>query len=185
MDSPNLDPSRLDVAAFAKRGGSLQGEHSLQVFGRLLDQMHPDMASHTPVPVVWSAAGEVVSPRAGGAEIWLSLKVDARIGLVCQRCLEPVSADLAVDRRFRFVEGEQQAAELDAESDDDVLTLSRRFNLMELIEDELVLTLPLVPRHSDCVLRHAGTADLTGMETAANPFEALSGWKLRAADDGA
>jgi uncharacterized protein len=184
MNTPGIDPSRLDMAAFAKRGGFLQGEHSLQAFGRLVDQMHSEPTSEAPVPVVWSASGEVVSGRAGNPEIWLSLKVDTRVRLVCQRCLEPVFADLAVDRRFHFVEGEQQAAALDAESDDDVLTLSRRLNLIDLIEDELVLALPLVPRHPDCALRHAGTANTEGTETPVNPFEVLSGWKTRAADDG-
>jgi uncharacterized protein len=185
MDAIEQDPSRVDIAAFAKRGGCVQGERSLQAFSRLVDQMHPETASDATAPVCWSAAGKLVSQRAGDAQIWLSLKADTRIQLVCQRCLEPVHADLQVDRQFRFVEGEPQAASLDAEIDDDVLALSRRFNLLELIEDELVLALPLVPRHADCTLRHSGDQDLAAIDTPANPFEALSGWKPRSTDDGA
>ena len=47
-----------------------------------------------------------------------------------------------------FVRGEDAAAELDAESDFDVLTLTRSLDLRELVEDELLLALPLVPRTS-------------------------------------
>mgnify|MGYP003353005379 CR=1 FL=1 len=45
---------------------------------------------------------------------------------------------------------EQQAAELDAELEDDVLSLERSIDLRELVEDELLLALPLVPRHAEC-----------------------------------
>ena len=46
---------------------------------------------------------------------------------------------LRVDRRFFFVAGEDAAASLDAESDDDVLTLEPALDLKSLVEDELLL----------------------------------------------
>ena len=42
---------------------------------------------------------------------------------------------------------EATAAELDADSDEDVLVLSRSFDLREWVEDELLLALPIVPLH--------------------------------------
>jgi len=50
----------------------------------------------------------------------------------------------------RFVKDEAAAAQLDADCDDDVLALSRQFDLMGLIEDELIMAQPIVPRHDEC-----------------------------------
>ena len=55
------------------------------------------------------------------------------------------------DKRVRFVRGEAQAEALDNEIEDDVLALPRALDLRELVEDELLLALPIVPRHDgDC-----------------------------------
>jgi uncharacterized protein len=55
-----------------------------------------------------------------------------------------------VDRWLRFVADEAQAEALDADSEDDVLVLARFTDLVELIEDEFLLALPIVPRHEVC-----------------------------------
>jgi uncharacterized protein len=58
---------------------------------------------------------------------------------------------VGVDRWLRFVPGgEDAAAALDADSDDDVLPLQRAIDARALIEDELLLELPLVARHTLC-----------------------------------
>ena len=44
------------------------------------------------------------------------------------------------------MDDEAAAAELDADSDDDVLAVSRVFDLLALLEDELIMAQPLVPR---------------------------------------
>ena len=53
-------------------------------------------------------------------------------------------------RSIRFVHGADLAQQLDEESEEDVLALSAALDLRELIEDELILALPLVPRHDVC-----------------------------------
>jgi uncharacterized protein len=88
----------------------------------------------------------------------------------CQRCLEPLPVTLAVDRQIRFVEGEEEAERLDADSDDDVLALEPATDLHALLEDELILALPLVPRHADCGLPSGGAA----VEDPSHPFAGLA-----------
>jgi uncharacterized protein len=91
---------------------------------------------------------------------------------------------VTVDRRFRFVAGDDEAARLDEESEDDVLVLQARLNLLELLEDELILALPLVPRHATCpepLLAPAG-GEPEGMpdeEPAPNPFAVLAALRGR------
>jgi len=68
-------------------------------------------------------------------------------------------------------------AQLDATSEDDVLALTRALNLRELIEDELLLALPLVPMHPVCPTPLQ--VEKEGLEVAeeANPFAVLAALK--------
>lgn len=172
-----FDPRRLDLAAFAEAGTTLEGEAPQSALTRLSQGTRPasDMA---PPPVRWQAAG-ALRPVAGGAsEVWLHLHAQAVVALDCQRCLQPLAETLEVDRRFRFAAGEDEAARLDEESEDDVLALSPAFDLLALIEDELILALPLVPRHAACPepLPLAAPA-VTAEAPAAHPFAALAALK--------
>ena len=86
---------------------------------------------------------------------------------------------LHAERRIFFVDGEEAAAALDAESDDDVLALTPALDLADLIEDELLLALPLVPRHERCpepLPRGFVEAD-PATDPADNPFAVLAALK--------
>lgn len=143
------DPLRLDLAVFAAEGGELAGDWPGASLPRLLDSqaLPQDVA---PAPVVWSARGERRPVTGGEPELWLQLSARTTVWLSCQRCLQPFEQPLAVDARLRFVRGEAEAEALDAELEDDVLALPRWLDLRELAEDELLLALPLVPRHERC-----------------------------------
>lgn len=150
MKPRDFDPLRLDVSALAEQGKSVAGSWPLASLQRLAASAHAEVPLKAGDVVTWSARGEQ-RPRAGApAEIWLHLQAGARLELECQRCLGPVATALEVDRALRFVPGEDQAAALDADSEDDVLALVRWLDLRELVEDELLLALPLVPRHEAC-----------------------------------
>lgn len=149
MRAPRHDPLRLDLAAFAADGASLSGEWPGHTLARLADLQTPPQDT-APAPVTWHAQGERRAVAVGDPELWLTLQVQAPVWLTCQRCLQPMSVPLALDRRLRFVHGEAEAEALDAESEDDVLALARWMSLRELVEDELLLALPLVPRHGVC-----------------------------------
>jgi uncharacterized protein len=101
------------------------------------------------------------------------------VTLECQRCLQSMQVPLHAERRIFFVAGEDAAAALDAESDDDVLALTPALDLAELIEDELLLALPLVPRHAHCPqpLPRAFAEDDPAIDPADNPFAVLASLK--------
>ncbi len=101
-------------------------------------------------PVEWSASGAPAPLDGAGAQPAVNLLADAAVGLECQRCLQRMVVPLHIDRRLFFVAGEEAAASLDAESEDDVLALEPVLDLRNLVEDELLLALPLVPRHEVC-----------------------------------
>jgi uncharacterized protein len=62
----------------------------------------------------------------------------------------PVDVELDFAREFRFVASEELATVEDEESEDDVLVLSKACDLLELIEDELLMSMPTTPKHEAC-----------------------------------
>jgi uncharacterized protein len=181
MKSRSADPRRLDVEAFAKDGAQLEGDWPLAVFQRLLGSAHSDVPPQGDAH--WRVSGERRAVRGGAPQTWLHLHATARLALVCQRCLGPVDAVLEVDRSFLFVAGESAAEQLDADHEEDVLALTRSLDLQELMEDELLLALPLVPRHEACPKSLDLPCDAEGEgEECPHPFAALA--VLKRGDEG-
>lgn len=150
MKNYPVDPRRLDVAAFAKAAAQLRGDWPLASLERLVDSAHPEVRLGEGDVAQWSIRGESRPVRGGAPQTWFHLRATARLALVCQRCLGPVDAIIDADRSFLFVADENAAAKLDADHEADVLVLTRSLDLRELVEDELLLALPLVPRHEVC-----------------------------------
>jgi len=172
-----LDPRRLDVAAFAALGGELSGEIAAAAMPRLAAATLPP-ADGSPRPdVPWRATGERLSLAGAGLQPSLLVSAATDVTLECQRCLGPMHVALHAERRIFFVDGEDAAAALDAETEDDVLALAPALDLPALIEDELLLALPLVPRHDVCSepLPRAFHDDTDAAED--HPFAALAALK--------
>lgn len=140
-------PQHLHIAAFAKSQGTLAGEEKLTTFGRLLEESK-GVGGETWVN--YSAHGDMRPDAAGMDEPWVHLSAQATLSLVCQRCLGAVDVPVQCERDFRFVATEELAEVEDEESEEDVLVLSKSFDLLELIEDELLMSIPLVPMHEEC-----------------------------------
>jgi uncharacterized protein len=171
-----FDPDRLDVAAFAAAAAALSGSDALTRYPRLVAEASESPASDAVVR--WQAQGaQRAAPGATHAP-WLHLIVDTALPLVCQRCMGAVQTALNVDRWFRFAVDEATAAAQDDASEEDVLVISREFDLHALIEDELLMSLPVAPLHEVC----PGPVQLSAMDEdfeeaqaeRPNPFAALA-----------
>jgi uncharacterized protein len=169
-----FNPSHLDISAFSKANGSLSGELSLMKLPRLAQEALGDAN-----PVKWHAHGAVVSKAESADEFWLTLEAQGEVLLRCQRCMQPFSASLLVDRSYRFVRDEETAWQEDEDSQEDLLVLSRDFDLHELIEDELIMDLPLVPMHDQCESEWTQTKEEETVfeEKKPNPFAVLASLK--------
>jgi len=177
------DPRAVDLSALCRQGATLQGEWPQAGMPRLAASVAasgPDAA-----PVAWSARGELRPVVGGEAEVWVHLSAATTVTLQCQRCLQPMAEPLHVDRRLRFVRGQAEAARLDEDSEDDVLELPPRLDLHELVEDEMILALPLVPRHADCPAPlPLPAAEPEDDASAPHPFAALASFRRRGPGDG-
>ncbi|MEO6033407.1 MAG: YceD family protein [Burkholderiaceae bacterium] len=182
MSAREFAPARLDVEAFANQGAELAGRDPVSRLDRLASSLaSEDGAPEVATEVEWRARGERRVLR-GEAQVWLHLEAHAKLPLECQRCLMPVIVAVDVERSLRFVHGEDAAAQIDADSEDDVLALTRALDLHGLIEDELMLALPLVPRHEHCpepLTAAVAMDDVDADGGKPNPFAALAALKGR------
>jgi uncharacterized protein len=175
-----FDAQHLHIAAFAKGEGTHAGEERLSRFERLMAQSQ-GLGGETLVS--YSVQGSMQPDASGAEEPWLHLQAEATLTLVCQRCLGPVDDTVHFERDFRFVASEALAEVEDEESDEDVLVISKSFDLLELIEDELLMATPLVSKHAVCPkpvklqVADAEFADLP--QEKPNPFAMLQQLKKK------
>lgn len=168
-------PPRLDLKTLANAGSTVAGTEMLSKYERLAQEargLAPD------VSLEWSARGEVISALTGEDQVWLHVAARVTVPLICQRCMGPLDVALDVSPSFRFVATEEIALAQDEDAEEDVLVFSREFNLAALIEDELLMALPLIPRHELCPTQVKLSASDSEFDRASgektNPFSALA-----------
>ena len=168
--------TRFPVAGFAQDRGVASGALPLSGFARLTQESHSLAATEPVVPVTYAVSAEMRDTT--GADVpWMQLQAATVLRLTCQRCLGEVDVPVDFDRSFRFVASEELAQAEDEVSEEDVLVLSKQFDLQELIEDELLMAMPLVPMHEVCpkpVRLQAADADFDSTPAERpNPFAVL------------
>lgn len=114
----------------------------------------------------------------------LELGVKGRIHLVCQSCLQDCGLDLAQESRFIMVATEGEADAFPIEDDQqEPLVASQHFDLLGLIEDEILLSFPLIPKHPEGACQPHASSFGEGGEVAEasekpqNPFNILKNMK--------
>jgi uncharacterized protein len=174
MKPREFDPRKLDIKAFAKVGGQLTGAWPVATFARLASTLAAGDGGAPVDAVTWSATGHEVPVRGGAAQIWLHLHAEAALPMVCQRCLLAYPHPMSVAARIQFVADEAIAADIDADAEHDVLVISKELDLHELVEDELLLALPLVPRHDACPQPLTASVAEEAEVPRQHPFAALA-----------
>jgi uncharacterized protein len=156
----------IDALGLARSGGGIEREFEVAAFARLRDRLA------VPEGRVRARADFGVSGRWPVAK----LAVTGELVLPCQRCLGPVRRAIESEADLVFAEeGAQGLPDGYEPVDGD----PRRLDLAALVEDELLLALPIIPRHGEgerCDLPKGGAA--AAPETAADagtrrPFAGL------------
>ncbi|HEX7966022.1 MAG TPA: YceD family protein [Gammaproteobacteria bacterium] len=130
-------PPSLDLARAARQTYGLEGRLPVRSLPRL-------------AAVLASDRGEVkVALEAGkdaARQVTVTGRIDAELELTCQRCLEPVKLAVHAEPNLAWVKSDEQLAGL-SEEYEPLLSADGDVDLKELVADELLLALPLVPRH--------------------------------------
>ncbi|WP_163559085.1 YceD family protein [Halomonas sp. NO4] len=162
-------PDRVEPYKLAARAEHLEGLVALAGFERLAEQ---------------------VGAQAGECRVWLDFAIDsqgrreirgrleAELQLPCRRCLEPLAQRVESEFLLGMVTSDALAAELPT-SHEPVLVEDEQLNLLVVVEDELILSLPQSVYHDEAQCGVSRDQLSSGKEAessespAASPFEVL------------
>lgn len=151
----------------------VHGVAPISRFTRLVGDL-PQQADTT---VSWSVKG-IADTR---GKQFLLLRVTASPTLECQRCLRAFQWPVDAENRLELVRSEaelEEGADGHEQDPDDFIERivgSQRLDVLALVEDEIILSLPYVPKHDVCPSLPDALAQESGADTSRpNPFAALS-----------
>jgi len=151
----------IDGFEFARAGSKLSGDWPVNDFPRLRDALYADSgALHYELLGVPEEQGRPA----------LHLTVRGTLQLVCQRCLEAMYYELRAQSSLLLYPSEAEMGAAAAEEADgpEKVVGGREMTVHDLIEDEVLLSIPYAPRHERCAGRLAGAT-----EAGATPFAGL------------
>ena len=109
---------------------------------------------------------------------YVDVRAEASLTLTCQRTLEPFVLPVAVHTRLGLIRQERDEAGLPPDCEPLLIGADGRLNPADVMEDELLLALPLVPVNPDSslpddVTGHEPDAFAAGERRSDNPFAVL------------
>jgi uncharacterized protein len=174
----------------AKRSEEIVEEIGLNELSRLASMQHPDGHNHKIDVRIRFRGGAQGFPEISGT-------LSGSLGLTCQRCLGVLDWPLELGFQLAVVESEEDIEEV-AEPFDTLMAGEHGILLAEIVEDEVLSSLPLAPVHEDVVdctdaellknkivYRKAGVGESPdGLETGetTQPFAGLAAMLKHGAD---
>ncbi|MDX1668330.1 MAG: YceD family protein, partial [Limnobacter sp.] len=152
------DLGRFDLWEFCRTGGQLASTQANLQFDRLMSDPNVSCVHH----VDWAMLG-FMSRR---HESTVQIKGTMRIDLICAHCQGEYSDTIPIHRNWVLMRSEQAAEDYDEDNlgeHDDVVACEGYIDLKQWVEDELLLSLPMLPAHPDqCVQNWLDSASEQG-----------------------
>ncbi|WP_207061123.1 YceD family protein [Motiliproteus sp. SC1-56] len=136
-------PNKIDPRRSAEQGLSYEGSLALQQMVRLASYLVGDEGA-VDVSLSFGKDEEGIRYVKGEAE--------GTVRMLCQRCLEPVRIELKAQLNLGMVSSEEAASKLPRRYDP-LVTQGDPQELYRALEDELILSLPLIAHHDDCEVK--------------------------------
>jgi uncharacterized protein len=167
-------PKTVDPLKYADQNKVLEGEIALELMPRLLEIV---LESEAEVKIRLEFDRDEQKLRV------LKGQLSADLVLVCERCLEPVNKRVESEFALGIVLTDEQAKNLPGYYEP-LLVDPESLELLEVIEEELMLSLPMFAYHDDCeldtsALRNEEVEQSQKDEDKPNPFSVLSELKLK------
>ncbi len=126
----------VDPRRFCRDSRSWETESDVTGFPRLAQEF-------TQGALICRVAGHT-DRRSGDS---LRLTVQGEVGLICQRCLGALQHTVQIDRVVHLARSEAELERLEALPDSDAILVGETVDLLDLVEDEVILSLPLAAMH--------------------------------------
>jgi uncharacterized protein len=169
----------FDIFTFARCAQEMRGVITLADLPRLLSVVSERSAQALDgYSFDWKISGECRKTPLESSKVettlYLHIQIEGTVELACQRCLTPCKVPLHIGVSCRIVESEALAEQAPMDEDEDVIVGSHEFDLAALLEEELLLALPWVPKHEVCPAEEKLSQELAHGSKRANPFAALA-----------
>ncbi|WP_171909780.1 YceD family protein [Aquisalimonas asiatica] len=170
----------MDVALFSKQGREVRASMAIGDMPRLAGLLADGSGT---------ASLDLRFEQDVGRRPVVNGSISATVSVICQRCLEPMALVLQPRVTVAMIRREDEADTLPEEYDP-LLCPDGEVVLGEFVQDELILALPVIPRHENDVSCRPLTGDAPGGDGVApeevkdNPFAVLSALKGRGGDQG-
>lgn len=156
----------IDTQDFARNRSEISGELPVSGMERLSDLLADSQGS-----LRYTLRGD--SDNEGN--FYLEVNMAGVCHLVCQRCLKAMAYPVEIDNRL-LLQAEERLVQTENDELPDSIAPDRHFDVMTLLEDELLLSLPIAPKHAEgecvAVYRQAG------LEDERHPFAVLGQLKV-------
>ena len=162
-----MSPFVIDAFEFSRLKEQREGERAVAEFGRLTEEI-----ADTSGTMQWSLQG---GTHATGVPL-LQLTVRGTVQLMCQRCLTPYAFHVDTESVLALAKSEEAADELESILDDeeiDVIVGSKSLNIIDLVEDDALLAIPLSPKHDVCPDQVGQGSEAPVEVKKTSPFEVL------------
>jgi uncharacterized protein len=112
------------------------------------------------------------SKNKGGVR-YINGVLKTELSVICQRCMEPMSLVISTEVNLELINSLAAAARM-PHNYEPLLVNAEPISLVELIEDELILALPLSPLHPENECGAVGLVKDVTVHATPNPFAVLS-----------
>ncbi len=133
-----LQPIEVDPWRFCRDGQSWETRSGVAAFPRLAHEF-------TQGALFCRVVGRVDQR----GSLSLQLKISGEAELPCQRCLVSMPYKVDVERTLYLARNEAEMERLDALPGSDAIQAGETLNLVDLVEDEVLLSLPLATMHAE------------------------------------
>ena len=154
----------------ANRSGVLQGFVPVRQFTRFRALLATD-AGDVHLELAFHRGGE-----AGAGRTRVTGKIEAGVNLICQGCMAVYVHRLACRLAVAIVPDEEALLSLD-EHTEGYIHADNILSLVDLVEDELIVSLPMIARHVECLDNEYGQVketSVTATEETHKPFADLA-----------
>jgi uncharacterized protein len=161
-------PKQIDPIHLAQQAVVLKGEINFEDMPRLQSSLYDKQGKAT---FEWQFSQD------DDKRCFITGYVNATVGLICQRCLQPVA--WVVNQKIGLMLLTQQHTEENLPDGYEALELEHNpIQLISLVEDELILALPIIPTHDICPDNHYQQAESWDtFREQNNPFSVLKNLK--------
>jgi uncharacterized protein len=164
-----LFPVRVDTLQSVDKGTVYSGSIDVSELERLQDFLQ-DKRGQSQVEIKFGRDEQGIPLLSGHCQ--------AQVRMTCQRCMNPVEVELSTDFELGIAFSDEQAKHLPKQYEP-VIAERNDIELLPVIEDELILSLPMYAYHTECdeneLVTKAEEVVPVPVETEApnNPFSVL------------